>query len=262
MSRRFSFKVLPSLVTLLAFSIMCKLGFWQLDRAEQKEQEIMAFSQMAIIESDNLQEMAKQDIAGLHGRKIRLSGTVDQSHAWLIDNKTHMGQVGYSLAVKMFPNSSVSSNQDARQGNSEELALLVDLGWIAGGMYREQLPSITLPNQISVVATLKSQNFGQIVLGNNEDENHTSTTNEQRLERVQSYKEIFQLDKNALMPLVAFAESNSFSDMPQLYKPVVMPPEKHVAYAVQWFLLGIASLVVFGLASLNKSNVKQMTSET
>ena len=62
------------------------------------------------------------------------------------------------------------------------------------------------------------------------------------------------------MTMVAFAESNTLPDTPQLYEPVVMPPEKHVAYAVQWFLLALASLVVYGFASYQKPNVLQNSS--
>ena len=36
------------------------------------------------------------------------------------------------------------------------------------------------------------------------------------------------------------------------WQPVVMPPEKHMAYAVQWFLLGVAALVIFIIAQRNK----------
>ena len=36
------------------------------------------------------------------------------------------------------------------------------------------------------------------------------------------------------------------------WQPVVMAPEKHMAYAVQWFLLAFAAIGVFIIAQRNK----------
>jgi surfeit locus 1 family protein len=36
------------------------------------------------------------------------------------------------------------------------------------------------------------------------------------------------------------------------WQPVVMAPEKHLAYAAQWFLLAFAALVIFVIAQRNK----------
>ena len=251
--RQFSFKLLPTLVTLLAFFIMCKLGFWQLDRAKQKEQELQAFSQMTKLTNTQLLAIAQKNIEDLHGRKAQLSGTLDSSNSWLVDNKTYMGKVGYSLVVKMNMSAQTKDEQKDQQ------SILVDLGWVAGGKYREQLPQVSLPEQLIFNATIKAKDFNQIILGDSGQiaSNQGSVGSQSNHQRVQSYQQIFQTSPNNFLPIIVFAESNTLDDMPQLYKPVVMPPEKHVAYAVQWFLLALASLVVYGFASYHKTNTER-----
>jgi cytochrome oxidase assembly protein ShyY1 len=36
------------------------------------------------------------------------------------------------------------------------------------------------------------------------------------------------------------------------YRPVILPPERHKAYALQWFLLAVAVMVIALLASARK----------
>ena len=240
--RQFSFKLIPTFVTLLAFLIMCKLGFWQLDRAKQKEDEIQAFSQLTILTYAEMLEIASRDIEQLHGRQVRLSGAIEPSSSWLIDNKTHLGKVGYSLVAKM--------NIKTDVNNAPSQSILVDVGWIEGSKYREYLPEVDLPSQLTALATIKAKGFDQLMLSNsNEDAGNEGG----QLIRVQSYQQIFQLESEDTLPIIAFAETNTIAKMPQLYKPVVMPPEKHTAYAVQWFLLALASLVVYGFASYKRT---------
>jgi cytochrome oxidase assembly protein ShyY1 len=34
-----------------------------------------------------------------------------------------------------------------------------------------------------------------------------------------------------------------------------MPPEKHIAYAVQWFLLALAAVIIFIIAQIRKRKI-------
>ncbi|NVK24896.1 MAG: SURF1 family protein [Gammaproteobacteria bacterium] len=240
--RSFSFKLIPTIITLLAFLVMCKLGFWQLDRAEQKEMELKAFSELSVLTSQQLLQELQTRPESLHGRRAHLSGDIDLNQVWLVDNKTHNGRVGYSVVVKLRMSKDDVSKPDF---------LLVDLGWIPAGQYRDKLPNIELPANVVIEATLKAKNFEQLLLDDAKEQLSP--------QRVQTYRQIFLQD---VPPLVAFADSDSINGMPQLYQPVVMPPEKHVAYAVQWFLLAIASLVVFSFASYKKTNRIEVEKES
>ena len=228
--RNFSFSLFPTIITLLAFVTMCKLGFWQLDRAEQKEQELLSFSQQEYVNIEELAQIATKNAAELHGRNIKFQGKINLSKVWLVDNRTHQGKVGYSVVV-------------AVMSDKSESPILVDIGWVKSAKYREQLPQIDLPERVFVGGIIKSNSFEQFTLSN------APITSK----RIQSYQQIFASEPNEYLPLVVFSQTNTIDGMPQLYKPVVMPPEKHVAYAVQWFLLAAASVIVFLFASRKKT---------
>ena len=55
-----------------------------------------------------------------------------------------------------------------------------------------------------------------------------------------------------VLPFVVLLNPQETSSYVRNWQPVVMAPEKHLAYAVQWFLLGFAALVVFVIAQRNK----------
>lgn len=220
----YSISFWPAFITLLAFLTMCKLGFWQLDRAEQKENELKLFASKTQLQWSDLKADHDLGLSDLHGRKVRLNGYIDSNNYWLVDNKTHQGQVGYSLVVLI--------------KNEESTSVLVDLGWLPAGKYRAQLPQVNLPKSIELEGVLKTDDFNQLILADDIEPGR----------RVQGYQQIFRQQSDVL-PIIIFAKSNSFNNMPQLYNPVVMLPEKHYGYAVQWFLLALSSLVVFVFAN-------------
>ena len=55
-----------------------------------------------------------------------------------------------------------------------------------------------------------------------------------------------------VLPFVVLLNAQQNSTFVRDWQPVVMAPEKHLAYAVQWFLLAFAALVIFVIAQRNK----------
>ena len=56
----------------------------------------------------------------------------------------------------------------------------------------------------------------------------------------------------SLLPFVVALELADDSPFVSNHKPVVMPPEKHLGYAIQWFGLAIGCFLVFIFASIRK----------
>jgi cytochrome oxidase assembly protein ShyY1 len=55
-----------------------------------------------------------------------------------------------------------------------------------------------------------------------------------------------------VLPFVVLLNAQETSSFVRDWQPVVMAPEKHLAYAAQWFLLAFAALVIFVIAQRNK----------
>jgi cytochrome oxidase assembly protein ShyY1 len=238
MFRHFSVSPIPLVVTLAAFVVMCKLGFWQLDRAEQKRQQIQVFSQQGEVTTEEISQLTKltspQQVTKLNGRKVNLQGAILKNTVWLLDNQTYQGKVGYSVITPMLLNGSQSQ-------------VLVNWGWVQAGKYRTELPSIQLPNKVSLTGILRTTDFEQFSL-------QQEQLSDGWPKRVQSVSSVIKsVDKNLVLPILVYANTHIKIQYPQTYKPVVMPPEKHQAYALQWFLLALACLVIFAFASYKNS---------
>ena len=217
-------KFWPFLIAILATAVLVRLGFWQLERAEQKQRALEQLAQQQELSLENW--VSVQNKQELHSQRVRISGNINAKRIWLLDNKVHQGQVGYSVVTKF-----------RLKGLEQEV--LVDWGWIKAPNRRDVLPEVTLP-QVELVLTglVKSEGFGQIVLKQTKEQGWPR--------RIQSLQELDMSEG------VIYADDGIITGTVQIYKPVVMPPEKHKAYAMQWFLLALACVLVFLFASRKK----------
>jgi len=222
------------MVTLTAFLILCKLGFWQLQRAEEKAAWLKQFSSQSKVEIQTLNHaMSNKKFAELNGRDMELKGQVLTQFLWFVDNKIHQGQVGYKVLVPVY----------VPQIHS---VIMTDIGWVKAPKSRMALPNIELPQSLILNGVIKSEQLQQFVL-------EQDVVSNKWPQRIQSSEGAFLTDYGSpVLPLIFYANSFSVNEMPQTYKAVVMPPEKHVAYAVQWFLLALASVLVFLFASYKR----------
>ena len=94
--RRFRPAILPTLLTLILLPVFIRLGFWQLDRAEQKEAIELRLQQRAQQPSFLLEQVV-QDLSGFEYRPVYVSGFYDHEHQILVDNCVYQGQAGYHV---------------------------------------------------------------------------------------------------------------------------------------------------------------------
>ena len=240
--KQFRFGFWPLVITLTAFAILCKLGFWQLERAEEKQAWLEAFQSYRLLDGAKLgTELKTAEAKALNGRTVEILGEVRAQFLWLVDNKTLNGRPGYKVLAPVF----VPDMQSA---------VIVDFGWIAAPKSRQSLPSIELPAQLKLRGVIKSEQLQAFVL--NADELTTAWP-----QRIQSPASALQATYPfALESLLVYADSKTVDELPQTYKPVVMLPEKHRAYDVQWFLLAFACIGVFFFASYQRSNMTESKS--
>lgn len=235
MLKRISISFWPALVTLTAFLILCKLGFWQLQRAEEKRQFLQAFETQGKVEFSAVVDASQTgSLDVFNGRQTTIAGEVLMPYVFFVDNKIHQGSVGYSLLAPV-------------QVTGTDHVVIVDFGWLKAPRSRQQLPKVSLPKKIAITGQLKTQQLEQFSL-------QQQPLNQNWPQRIQSPHSALELSVNGqLLPLILYAPSNTLAGMPQTYRAVVMPPEKHHAYALQWFLLALASILVFYFAAVKRS---------
>jgi surfeit locus 1 family protein len=218
------------LLTLTAFAILINLSWWQLNRAADKTaqlQRLAALQAAGALQPSQLTLLTATDIdaAPLQGR-----GRWVAPYIWLLDNQIVRGRVGYDVIVPV-------------QAAGLAQPLLVNLGWLAAPERRDMLPQVDIAAEFDLDGLLRTKVDGLMLLGQNAED---SGQWPMRIQQV-DYAQLSAQSALQLYPALLYQQHDSA--FVAHYRPVVLSPEKHRGYALQWFLLGIAVLGVALAAS-------------
>ena len=143
MQRRYRPAIMPALCVATLFPILAALGFWQLDRAQEKlntkelyESRITAPALHIGAQMETPEEMEY--------RKVAASGEWDQSKEFLVDNRVYKTQPGFHVITPLILGDKTS-------------AVLVNRGWVPAPADRAklvELPRISGSANVSGIAIL------------------------------------------------------------------------------------------------------------
>lgn len=222
--------LLPTIITLVAFVILFRLGWWQLQRAEEKQQEL---SQINSAQNQRVLTLEAQLRNGndIQHANVLLTGKMLANKLFYWDNRIKDSAVGYEVIGLLNTNSGL---------------VAVNFGWVPAMQTRDELPPVEIPTQLIEEAAVLSAPRDNVFV------KETLTLDSPWPKRIQQ-PDLELMAKHAgqkLLPFVAFLEAKG--RFKRNFEPVVMPPEKHIAYAIQWFGLALAVLVVFYFAVKKK----------
>lgn len=230
-------KFLGVLLTVLAIAILVKLGFWQLDRAAQKETFFADYAARGE-QTVALNQLSNPSNTVPRFAQVTLAGQFIDDYL-LLDNQIREGQVGYHVIGLLQANLAAGQR-----------IVMINLGWVPLGENRDSRPQLSLPAQ---PLTLNGYFYLPEIT-------KVWGVNAQVIEMNQRPVRIQQLDNQLLsdalqLPIepyvVLLSENNEFG-WPREWQPQVMTPAKHRAYAWQWFSLALACLLVFWFASRSR----------
>lgn len=219
-------------VNLMLVAILLGLSVWQLWRADEKEallSRIESAEQRGAIDATQLLSVEGSNADGL---SVRFHGRWLSPFIWLLDNRTLNGQIGYDVLVPI--QTSVSTS-----------VLLVNLGWLAAPVYRDVLPSVEIPRELEIDGIVRTR-VGGLLLGKNQEDKDTWPARIQQVD----FQQIESKLPNSVYPAVIYQQIKS--PFITHYHPVVMSPQRHKAYALQWALLALAVIGVALAASMRK----------
>lgn len=232
--RQFRPRLIPSLVTLLLLPVLIGLGFWQLDRAEQKralEQSVAERSALGELRPTGALDGNAEE---LRYRRVRLTGEYRRREQVLMDNQVNDGQVGYQVYTAL--------TMDDRQS-----CFLVNRGWVPLGRSREQLPDLPVTSgMVEVSGVLDTPPAVGIKLG---DGARTGSD----WPAVVQWVDIEALTSDIgcdVQPLIVRLDPTEDGGFVRNWQRVVSTPEKHVSYAVQWFALALALLIIYVVVNI------------
>lgn len=213
---------------LVLVAILISLGFWQLDRAEQKT--VFVKQQQFSANKSLLKLTAAVEHGNIRYRKIEITGRYDSAHQYLIDNQIVNGRAGYFV---MTPFKVDGLNQ----------SVLVNRGWLALNKDRSVLPDISI-EKLNATITGRINHFP--VVGIRLAGVEIPTEGWPSVVQVVDSQVLSKKSGYALFPFQIELDKHMNDGYNRDWKKKsVMPPEKHVAYAVQWFGLALTLTVLF-----------------
>ncbi|QHJ12451.1 hypothetical protein FX988_02708 [Paraglaciecola mesophila] len=221
---------------------MFALANWQLQRGLDKAQRMQSIDSVTNSTSYSFDAVLArtQDIQDL---PISFSGSIESQQVFLLDNRIKQGRPGFDVYA-------VAKSNDHN--------VLVNFGWVAGKQMRDDLPEVSLPDRLNDAQ-------GRVVLPSDNPMVKETATQDglwpkviQQID-IQFIEQVLQAE---VLPFVITLTQNN-AQFIRNWQPVVMPPEKHYAYAVQWLGLGIAAFFVyfFALRARLRSGLKKGSHE-
>jgi len=222
--------VIPWLLTGVSVAIMCGLGYWQLDRMVQKQQRLASIAQKQSNGTLSLEEALNVDDP--RDITVSFSGTLDANHVLILDNQIYNQRVGFDVIAPVRTNFGW---------------LLVNFGWVPAPDLTRSLPDISFESERREFTGVLS------VPGNNPLVKETNVALSQSPALIQHIE--FSTLGNALerkfLPFILQLTTPDPAFIRE-HQAVVMSPEKHLGYAIQWFGLAIAAAAIGGFAISKK----------
>ena len=233
--------VITSSIVLVVIAVCVGLANWQWQRAQQKQ---MRLDNINIMHEKGLLEWSGlfllPETLDKTGLRLQLTGFIRGKQYWLLDNRTLNGRPGYDLLALFYPTDS-------------DQALLVNFGWIAQGSSRNQLPQVQFPeDKITLSVQLKQGDLSGFYLSGAEQ---VKAGWPKLIQFIDIQQQALQ-SNTQLFEFMAYAVDFTGVAQPH-YEPVVMPPEKHRAYAFQWLLIALAAAIVYIFALRSQRTVEK-----
>ena len=230
MAMRFWLVQICALGTLLLF---VSLGNWQLQRGNVKY--TIESKQADSSTSAQTDDLPATPYANWRYKQIQLQGHYQTQQQFLLDNQIRDRLAGYAVLTPFY-------------SLAYEQWVLVDRGWIAQGLKREQLPSVVLDEQPRTISGSvyvpydDSFSLGDIAEG--EDSGWP-----RRIQYV-DYQAMSERLGVELLPFTVRLNADQEDGYRRDWVANQMSSQKHYGYAFQWFAMAVAIVVLWWLYSI------------
>lgn len=231
------------LVNLLVISFLTALSVWQWQRAAHKTEILDRLAHWQAQGALTVEGLASVPPSEIDGVSVRFFARWLSPIVWLLDNRTYQGRVGYDVVVPVV-------------ADGLAIPLLVNLGWVPAPEMRNQMPMVNIPAEFELNGVLRSGSR-HLLLGQNIEQTGGWPQRIQQVDAGQLFAilpEEISGKYDKFYPGIVYQQK--LSPFVIHYRPVVMPPEKHRAYSLQWALLALAVVVIAVIASAKKCEQK------
>lgn len=222
-----------SLFVIIFLPILISLGLWQLDRAEQKQQALTVYQQRQELPAISIEELSLEKWQAY--RPLRLEGSYDAKHYWLLDNQARGGKVGYEVIMPFITNKGI---------------ILVNRGWVEAPLTRDQLPIVeTTEQSLTLNGYLYEPQKNAVLSNTNSDLNIEWPKRVLQINIMDAlsilktiHNDIPLIDTASMFVRISENNPGAFvTDWPLINTQ----PEKHQGYAMQWFTMALALVLLY-----------------
>jgi len=246
---RFSFKLVPFIVTVAVVAAGLALGNWQRHRAEatglvRDASVILTRSLAASSDAAGLHESAGQPAQAapppVEFRRVRVSGQFVRDWPVYLDNRPHQGRAGFYL---LMPFAIAGSN----------MHVLVARGWLPRDpQQRDKLPAVATPR-----GTVTLEGSARLSAGHVMQLGSAPALKAGAIVQNADPAQVAAASGLAMQPfLIEQGGAAVPGDEPQLVRDWPAPElgvDKHRGYAFQWYALAAMAVLFFVFTGLRKS---------
>jgi len=231
-----------SLLVLLFLPLLLKLGFWQAERAEEKQQLLAVYQQQQNLPAQNFAALSNKR-SDISYRPVIMTGIYDKDRYWLLDNQPRQGKVGYEVVMPL--------QLEVKLGlQSSKQTVLVNRGWIKAPRLRSEWPIIETPLE---TVTIKGYFYtpSQNAIFRDIDNNNLLKAWPKRVLALNTQQAEEAL-ATTVYPQVLRINDESPSALITEWPVINTLPEKHYGYSVQWFAMALALVCLYAWAIIKK----------
>jgi len=238
---KLKFSLFPTLVFIITFCGFIILGFWQIDRADQKNDLNTNYAdrqQDATIVLNKYNALDEK--SSLLWRKVTFEGSLINNQNIILDNQIFNQIPGFNIITPF-------------EIKGSDYVVLVNRGWHPNLKNREMLPNI---NEIVGKQSLQGHIADFPVSGIKLGKNNIETLNSKifRFQRLDVSELNYFLSANVL-PYMIYLDPIVDKELYGNFKLPAPDSQKNYGYAFQWFAFAITLLIIFiRLSMTRKSN--------
>ncbi len=223
------------LVLIICVPLFIKLGLWQYNKAELKQEIQSRYN--ASLDNEALSLPAKLDnLDDWKHKKVKIKGHYETEYQILLDNQVEDSRGGFHVLTPL----KIEGRNDY---------VLINRGWIAGTATHTEIPLISTPDELVEIVGLVWVPSKKIFTLESKAQKNTWNTVWQHmdLERYQNSVAI------KVLPIVIKLDTKSNAG--GFVRNWQLPADKiatNMGYAYQWFGFAIASNLIFLYTSIRK----------
>jgi len=245
-------KLITSICAVIFFILFLNLGFWQLERAEQKRELQSFFNERQAKEIIDLNNSFIWDYVWIVNsesngwfkdndnilwRKVTATGNFLERRQILLDNQVNAGQAGYYVYTPF------------KVKNSEDI-FLVNRGWVPIGGDRNKSPNLILTEGEATIHGVfkKEPRTGVLLIENQVEKLNANVTRFQKID----IDEISAVTKIKLFSYIIRLSPESEHGYIRNWKLRNSGENVHIGYAYQWFAFAATLFIIYFVMNLKK----------